>query len=103
MSNGTRNTAGCGAVVDGCGDAAADQSHWSERHRLSIDVVAKMFKLSPFRLRLFELRGLIRRERRGNERVYSWSDCERIAVLVKARQAGLAFGDLAPMFKAMDP
>jgi DNA-binding transcriptional MerR regulator len=103
MSNGTRNTAGCRAVVDGCGDAAADQSHWSERHGLSIQVVAKMFKLSPFRLRLFELRGLIRRERRGNERVYSWSDCERIAVLVKARQAGLAFGDLAPILKAMDP
>ena len=50
--------------------------------------------MSPLALRLFELRGLIRRRRAGHDWVYSWSDCERIALLVKARKAGLAAGAL---------
>jgi DNA-binding transcriptional MerR regulator len=101
MSNGARNAAGRDAAVSGCGEAT-DQSGWLDKQSLSIGVVAKMFKTSTLSLRLLELRGLIRRERVGRDRIYSWSDCERIAVLVKARRVGLSSGDLKPMLKAMD-
>ena len=61
-----------------------------------------MFKISPLALRLFELRGLIRRHRAGNMRLFSWFDCERIALLVKARKAGLAVREFAAVLRAMD-
>jgi DNA-binding transcriptional MerR regulator len=95
MSNGARNAAPCGA-------AAADDSAAAQSHVLSIAVVARMFKIAPLALRLYEWRGLIRRKRAGNERTYSWADCERIALLVKARKAGIATGKLVPVIKAMD-
>ncbi len=95
MSNEARNAAHSGA-------AAAEQSAAAQRHVLSIDVVSRMFKISTLTLRFYELRGLIRRKRAGNERVYSWSDCERIALLVKARNAAIPVGDLMRVIKAMD-
>lgn len=94
MSNGNRNAAGCA-------DAAA-ATPVPESHILTIGVVARMFKISPFALRLFELRGLIRRHRTGNIRVFSWFNCERIALLVKARNAGLAVREFAAVLRAMD-
>lgn len=94
MSNGNGNAAGCG---DAAGQPAA-----AENHILSIGVVARMFKISSLALRVYELRGLIRRRRTGNAWVFSWSDCERIALLVKARKAGVAVHDLAAVLRAMD-
>jgi DNA-binding transcriptional MerR regulator len=73
----------------------------NDKIALSIKNVAQMFKISSLSLRLYELRGLIRRERAGRTWVYSWSDCERIALIVKARQAGLRIRELKPVIVAM--
>ena len=99
MSNGNGNTADCEPAT-AAHDSARPET--AKNHILSLAVVAQMFKIPPLALRLFELRGLIRRHAAGNTWVYSWSDCERIALLVKARKAGLAVRDLAAVLKAMD-
>jgi DNA-binding transcriptional MerR regulator len=100
MSDDARNTAGCSAAVAGRGESVG-RSQAAEDQVLTIRVVAKMFRTPMFMLRLYELRGLIRRQRIGQELVYSWSDCERIALLTKARKAGLTVGELQPVIKAM--
>lgn len=64
---------------------------------LSISAVAKMFKISPFRLRYWELRGLIGRQRIGASWVYSWADCDRIAFIIKCRKIGLRLAQIAPI------
>ncbi len=61
-----------------------------------------MFKVSTPALRVVELSGLIRRQRVGKVKVYRWSDCERIALLVKGRGAGIPLRKLVPVIKAMD-
>jgi len=94
------NTAGCESVAHG--GMAPEPPAAAENHILSIAAVARMFDISTFALRLYELRGLIRRRRVGNDRLYSWSDCERIALLVKARMAGLPVRDIAAVLRAMD-
>ena len=99
MSNDNGNTADCEPATAAHGSAQPDTA---KNHILSLAVVARMFKIPPLALRLFELRGLIRRHLAGNVWVYSWSDCERIALLVKARKAGLTVRDLAAVLKAMD-
>ncbi|HVT28411.1 MAG TPA: hypothetical protein VHE81_10400 [Lacipirellulaceae bacterium] len=94
MSNRHRSAAGRGAAdnrIDG-----------SQDHILSIGVVAKMFKVPTLALRIVELCGLVRRQRVGRVKVYGWSDCERIALLVKGRSAGISFRKLVPVIKAMD-
>jgi DNA-binding transcriptional MerR regulator len=100
MSNCTQNTTR-EAVDDSYGESVGEPDSM-KKHALTIGVVAQMFKVSKFALRLYELRGLIERERYGQERVYSWFECERIALLVKARNVGLATGDVSRVIEAMD-
>ena len=100
MMNGITKIAADGAAVAG-GVGIDNRSTPNDEIALSIRDVAQMFKVSPLTLRLYELRGLIRRERAGRKWVYSWSDCERIALIVKARQAGLRFRDLKLVIIAM--
>jgi DNA-binding transcriptional MerR regulator len=97
MSDDISHAAGSAAARGGAGahDAAKD-------HILSIDEVARMFAISKLSLWRYEMRGLVRRKRAGRVRVYSWIDCERIALLVKAHKAGLTVARLAPVIKAMD-
>ncbi len=77
-------------------DAAA------ERTALTIRTVSRMFRVSPLLLRLYEWRGLIRRTRRGRAYAYSWTDCERVALITKARKVGLRLRHIEPLIKAMD-
>jgi DNA-binding transcriptional MerR regulator len=87
-----------------CNDAAsAARGDIDARgHALTIRAVAQMFKVSKTTLRLYEWRGLIRRHKDGGEPVYSWLECERIALILKAKKARLALRQLAPLLKAMD-
>jgi DNA-binding transcriptional MerR regulator len=61
-----------------------------------------MFKLSRFTLLYYEYLGLIRRRRLGKNLVYGWIDCERLAFIIKARRAGLAVRQIAPLIKATE-
>ena len=80
-------------------DAAVPQSAAT----LSIGHVAQVFEVSPWTLRYYELRGMIaRRQRIGGTRVYSWADCDRIALIVKCRRAGIGLADIAPILRAVD-
>jgi DNA-binding transcriptional MerR regulator len=70
---------------------------------LSLGNVAQMFGVLPIVLRYYEWRGLVRRRRRmGREWVYGWGDCERIAVIVKGRRAGLPLREIATILEATD-
>jgi len=68
---------------------------------LTIRTVARMFKVSTLKLRLYECLGLIGRQRAGKDRVYSWFDCERIALIVKAGYAGLGIRPIRSIVRAM--
>jgi DNA-binding transcriptional MerR regulator len=88
-----------------CNDAAASAARGDSHahgHALTIGAVAQMFKVSVLTLRLYEWRGLVRRHKDRGERVYSWSDCERIALIVKTKKAKVALRQIAPLLKAMD-
>lgn len=91
---------GADASADIYPDAGEEQRRQSE-YTLTIRTVARMFKVSTFKLRLYECLGLIRRQRAGRDRVYSWSECERIALIVKAGYAGLGVRPIRPIVRAM--
>ena len=101
MSNCSGNAAPLRAVDGGCVEAAAE-SDTSKSDLLTLGVVARMFKISPLTLRFYELAGLVRRRRAGASRTFSWTDCERIALIVKAHAAGLRIGDIKAVIRAMD-
>jgi DNA-binding transcriptional MerR regulator len=70
---------------------------------LSIGNVSRMFKVSRVALRACEWLGLIRRRNRvGRVRVYSWTDCDRVAFIVKARRAGLPVRRIAPILRGLE-
>jgi DNA-binding transcriptional MerR regulator len=86
-------------------DVLADTGRYAANtydYHLMIDVVSRMFTVSTFELRYYELLGLIRREFTGDGWTYSWAHCERIALIVRGRQAGLRLRDLRPLIVAMD-
>jgi DNA-binding transcriptional MerR regulator len=66
---------------------------------LTIETVARMFRLLTLTLRYYEFRGLINRKLRfGLGYVYTWGDCDRIAFIIKARRVGLGLNDIVPLF-----
>ena len=68
---------------------------------LSLSTVSKMFSISRLLLLSFEVLGLNRRRYwNGSQRVYGWADCERIALIVKTRRAGLSLKDIMPVLRA---
>jgi DNA-binding transcriptional MerR regulator len=70
---------------------------------LSIKNVAKMFGVSRLSLLYYEFRGLIRRRNSVHGvRVYSWADCERLALILKCRKADIVFTDVAAVIWATD-
>jgi DNA-binding transcriptional MerR regulator len=99
MSHPDRKAVTCKATPAGCVD---NEFQHDERAALSIAAVARMFGVSTLTLRLYELRKLIRRERADRGWVYSWKDCERIALILKARKAGLGVAQIAAVILAMD-
>jgi DNA-binding transcriptional MerR regulator len=101
MIDDARSAVPCGTAANDR-DYAAETLTFTQSHILSIREVSRMFGISTLTLRLYELLGLIRRERAGRERVYSWFDCERIALLIKARKARVALARLVPVIRAMN-
>jgi DNA-binding transcriptional MerR regulator len=101
MSNCARNAAMGAANENDCLPAGVAIKK-TEGYELSVDVVAHMFKISVLRLRFYEWRGLIKRESVDGRWIYSWSDCERIALIVKARQAGIKLRRIASIVVAME-
>jgi DNA-binding transcriptional MerR regulator len=70
---------------------------------LSIENVAETFGISRFALRYCEFLGLVRRSKRtGSNWVYSWTDCDRIAFIIKCRKAGLRYSEIAAILRATD-
>lgn len=70
---------------------------------LSIENVAETFGISRWLLRYCEFRGLIRRRNgAGQVPTYSWADCDRIALVIKCRRAGLRLSEIVPLIRAVD-
>ena len=70
---------------------------------LSLANVARMFSVSKLSLRYYEFRGLIRRTQSlDGVRVFSWADCERLAFIIKCRNAGERLRDLITIVDATD-
>jgi len=99
MATHERKAASTRAVDGGC-IATVDTPN-SSAATLTIDVVAKMFKMPRYKLRLYELAGLIRRSKTAAGYTFSWSDCERIALIVKAHAAGLRVRTIRTILRAM--
>jgi DNA-binding transcriptional MerR regulator len=75
----------------------------SEDTPLSISNVSKMFKVSRLTLWTYERLGLIKRRHRIEQSlVYDWTDCGRLAFIIKARRAGLSVCQVAPIIKATE-
>jgi DNA-binding transcriptional MerR regulator len=64
---------------------------------LSVPTVANMFGVTRLTLLSYAWRGAVRRRRKGWRRVYSWTDCDRIAFIIKGRRLGIPFRDLRPI------
>ena len=70
---------------------------------LSLENVARMFGVSKFSLRYYELRGLIRRTHSlDGVPVFGWADCERLAFIIKCRKAGVKLSDIVTIIDATD-
>jgi DNA-binding transcriptional MerR regulator len=70
---------------------------------LSINNVARMFKVSRLILRYYEFRRLIKRRYLiGRIPVYGWADCDRLAFIIKCRRVGLSLSEVAPVVAAVD-
>jgi len=70
---------------------------------LSLENVARMFGVSKFSLRYYELRGLIRRTHSlDGVPVFGWADCERLAFIIKCRKAGVKLSDVVTIIDAPD-
>jgi DNA-binding transcriptional MerR regulator len=70
---------------------------------LSLENVARMFGVSKFSLRYYELRGLIRRTHSlDGVPVFGWADCERLAFIIKCRKAGVKLSDVVTIIDATD-
>ena len=84
-------------------DAAGGQTDPQAERVLSLKNVAQMFGVSQLKLRYYEMRGLVRRRHSlDGVRVYGWADCERIAFIIKCRNAGLALGDIIMIIQATE-
>jgi DNA-binding transcriptional MerR regulator len=82
-------------------DSAASDEPRPVADVLSLDNVARMFRHPRLALRYYELIGLTKRRHRiGRTPVYGWADCDRIAFIIKCRNAGLRLGDIAPIIRA---
>ncbi len=85
--------------------AANSRAPASARHAetaMTRAVVSRLFKVGELTLWCYERLGLIARHRVGDDRVYSWSHCERVTLIQKARSAGLRIRDLRPVIAAME-
>jgi DNA-binding transcriptional MerR regulator len=96
-------------------DVEGPRGPWSRLHQgrdlsapegtpLSIDNVARMFRVSRLTLWFYERLGLIKRRKRfGKDLVYGWTDCDRLAFIIKARAAGLSVREVMPIIKGLEP
>ena len=62
----------------------------------------KHFNISSRALRLYERRGLLSPRRYDQARVYSPSDCRRIAAVVKARKLGFTMAEIKEIMEAAE-
>lgn len=84
-------------------DTGSDRPSPQVDRVLSLRNVSEMFVVSQLKLRYYELRGLIRRGQvQDGVPVYGWADCERIAIILKCRKAGLTLTDIIAILEATD-
>jgi DNA-binding transcriptional MerR regulator len=70
-------------------------------HRdFSISDLRREFGLSSRALRFYEERGLLSPSRRGMERVYSYKERARVALIVRGRRVGLSVADIREILEA---
>lgn len=72
------------------------------RRDFSISDLRREFGLSSRALRFYEERGLLSPARRGMERVYSYKERARVALIVRGRRVGLSVSDIREILDAYD-
>nr|WP_042186466.1 MerR family transcriptional regulator [Kibdelosporangium sp. MJ126-NF4] len=70
---------------------------------LGVGEVAEQFGLATHVLRHWESMGLLKPRRDGDRRRYTDGDLDRIAVIVRAKEAGFGLDDIREMITAADP
>lgn len=67
---------------------------------LTIGEMVSRFGVTPRALRFYEGRGLLSPQRRGAMRLYGPADCERLALVLKAKRLGFTLGEIRDMVTA---
>jgi DNA-binding transcriptional MerR regulator len=69
---------------------------------LTIGEMSRSFQVSTRTLRYYENRGLLKPRRHGTTRIYTQSDCHRIAAVIKARKLGFTLTEIKEMIEASE-
>ena len=72
------------------------------RSSFSIRQLCDEFGVTPRALRFYEAKGLVQPERKGAERRYSPQHRRRVAMIVRAKDMGLALGEIWELLKAYE-
>jgi len=79
------------------GEAAA-----VEKSLATIGEMAEQFAVSPRTLRFYESKGLISPLREDGVRLYRKRDCERLALILKAKKFGFTLTEIREMIRAQE-
>lgn len=77
--------------------AAGDQNTVS-----SIGELSAKFGVTPRALRFYETKGLLSPQRDGRNRIYSRSDCDRLALILKGKKLGFTLIEISEMIEAQE-
>jgi DNA-binding transcriptional MerR regulator len=69
---------------------------------LSIGAMAKQYQVTLRTLRFYEQSGLLKPMRRGSTRLYSVSDCQRLALILEGRQLGFSLTEIQDLLLSQD-
>src|SRR4051794_29334676 len=68
----------------------------------TIGEVCARFGITPRALRFYEAKGLISPQRADRARIYDSSDCDRLALILKAKKLSFTLTEILEMFKAQE-
>jgi DNA-binding transcriptional MerR regulator len=91
------------AALQCLGSPSADgppSGGWSE---LTIGEMAQRFGLTARALRFYEAKGLLVPRRAGRARLYGPAECERLALVLKAKRLGFTLAEIRQMLAAPEP
>src|SRR6185295_20037142 len=69
---------------------------------VTIGELSQRFGITPRAIRFYEAKGLISPQRAERTRIYDSGDCDRLALILKAKKLGFTLTEIQEMLKAQD-